>query len=325
MNTLIERYIYAVTKRLPENQRKEIEIELRSLIDDMIMSKSDEPNEAIIKEALLELGDPAELADQYRDKKRYLIGPDYIDQYFFVLKIVLSATGLVFILSLVVGSIFSSSAANILGETVSNMISGLIQAGFWVTVFFALAEYYNWEDVKSKKGADWTLKDLPTIPNEKSKIKISDSIIEIFISTVATIVILFTPHIIGGSFEFNGDRRWLTIFNLTALKKHSYLFIGVYIATILKEGMKLVMRRWSIRLALFVSFFSLLSATLSVLFFSRKDIWNSELLDFLPDEFVSQLPDWLQIIPLIVGIIVIVTVIEIIIALYKGYKYEPTK
>src|SRR5690554_2970853 len=108
MNTLIERYIYAVTKRLPENQRKEIEIELRSLIDDMIMSKSDEPNEAIIKEALLELGDPAELADQYRDKKRYLIGPDYIDQYFFVLKIVLSATGLVFILSLVVGSIFSS-------------------------------------------------------------------------------------------------------------------------------------------------------------------------------------------------------------------------
>lgn len=33
---LIDRYIYAVTKKLPQKQREDIEKELRTLIDDML-------------------------------------------------------------------------------------------------------------------------------------------------------------------------------------------------------------------------------------------------------------------------------------------------
>ena len=38
-NDLIERYIYAVTKRLPQKVQKDISDELRTLIDDMLAER----------------------------------------------------------------------------------------------------------------------------------------------------------------------------------------------------------------------------------------------------------------------------------------------
>jgi uncharacterized membrane protein len=66
----LERYIYAVTKKLPEKQRGDIEKELRSLIGDMLADRVGE-NEASsddMEAVLIELGNPNELADQYREK-----------------------------------------------------------------------------------------------------------------------------------------------------------------------------------------------------------------------------------------------------------------
>ena len=37
---MVERYIYAVTKKLPEKQRSDIEQELRSLIEDMLSAQA---------------------------------------------------------------------------------------------------------------------------------------------------------------------------------------------------------------------------------------------------------------------------------------------
>jgi hypothetical protein len=89
---LIDRYVYAVTKNLPPKQRTDIEKELRTLIDDMV-EECGEPGtyEGKVKNVLTGLGSPEKLADNYRDSKRYLIGPNYIDQYFMILKIVFAA------------------------------------------------------------------------------------------------------------------------------------------------------------------------------------------------------------------------------------------
>ncbi|HOV26477.1 MAG TPA: hypothetical protein PK566_09005 [Pseudobacteroides sp.] len=79
---LINRYVYAVTKSLPEKQREDIEKELRTLIDDMI-EENDEPvsYEKKVEKVLLELGDPEKLADNYRGSKRYFIGPKFYEKY----------------------------------------------------------------------------------------------------------------------------------------------------------------------------------------------------------------------------------------------------
>lgn len=69
---LIERYVYAVTKRLPQSQREDVGLELSGLIEEMAQ---DRPVEQILQE----MGDPALLADSYRGAERYLVGPNYFD------------------------------------------------------------------------------------------------------------------------------------------------------------------------------------------------------------------------------------------------------
>ncbi len=104
----VERYVYAVTRKLPEKQRKDIEQELRGLIEDMLADRTGEgsPGEADIETVLTELGDPALLADSFRMGKKHLIGPDNYNTYFFVVKIVLAAVAFGITLASEIGKVY---------------------------------------------------------------------------------------------------------------------------------------------------------------------------------------------------------------------------
>ena len=64
---LIERYIYAVTKKLPKRMREDISKELYSLIMDMLESRCGEikPTDKDIRVVLTELGTPSDLANNF--------------------------------------------------------------------------------------------------------------------------------------------------------------------------------------------------------------------------------------------------------------------
>ena len=97
---IVERYIYDVTRRVPEKQRQDIRLELTSLIEDMC-----EEEGATVEEVLEKLGSPAEFAKRYRDENNYIIGPDYYDNYIWVLKIGAIAIAISSIISAVPRSI----------------------------------------------------------------------------------------------------------------------------------------------------------------------------------------------------------------------------
>ncbi|HOK27788.1 MAG TPA: hypothetical protein PLI21_02040, partial [Methanomassiliicoccaceae archaeon] len=78
MMDLIERYIQAVTERLPDGTRDDVARELRANIEDML---PDEAGEEDVREVLEKLGSPSALANEYRQSKRYLIGPAMYDAY----------------------------------------------------------------------------------------------------------------------------------------------------------------------------------------------------------------------------------------------------
>ncbi|MFF2157255.1 permease prefix domain 1-containing protein [Paenibacillus chitinolyticus] len=61
---IIDRYIYAVTQRLPEQQRDDIKRELQSLIEDMLEERmpTGQASKEDVESVLLELGPPNELA-----------------------------------------------------------------------------------------------------------------------------------------------------------------------------------------------------------------------------------------------------------------------
>ena len=75
---------------LPEDFRKkpraEVGKELRANIDDML---PENPTDAAIEAVLVKLGEPRALAGGYRGKPRFLIAPEWMDEYLQVLKTVL--------------------------------------------------------------------------------------------------------------------------------------------------------------------------------------------------------------------------------------------
>ena len=122
-NDLIERYIYAVTKRLPQKVQKDISDELRTLIDDMLVERCGElvPEEKDIRVVLTELGTPEELYEKYNpDNKKCLIGSPYYSTYKYVLKIVMICTIFGIILANIISGIFDFSKSNSIENVVSS-------------------------------------------------------------------------------------------------------------------------------------------------------------------------------------------------------------
>ena len=175
---MIDRYLYAVTRRLPENMRADVERELRSNIEDMMPQGA---GEAQVEEVLTKLGSPARLALRYNPKPRFLVLPELFDDYIGALKAVSITLAVLFaffaVYKFVFGDIGSLSPVQLMTTVVTNFMSsafeGVVQAFFWVTLAFYLIGHYG---IK-KNVRQWTPKNLSDIPpNVKSSFKRADII-----------------------------------------------------------------------------------------------------------------------------------------------------
>ncbi|MDE5678897.1 MAG: permease prefix domain 1-containing protein, partial [Lachnospiraceae bacterium] len=203
---MIERYLYDVVRRLPEKQRKDIEEELRTLIEDMLEERQDgKSQEENVKEVLSELGDPAKLAMKYRGEEAHLIGGEYYPLYCQRLKLVLICVGVVVVISAVVHLIVqfpmqSSGTGVVVGGVVDFFLSlaSLPEAllgsfGFVTLVFFILER----NQVKLQQREPWSLEKLMQIPDKKAVISKGDSIVGIFFGILIMVIFICLPEYIG--------------------------------------------------------------------------------------------------------------------------------
>jgi hypothetical protein len=192
MNTLIDRYIYNVAKRLPENTREEVKKELRANIEDMLPER---PSEEEIKKVLITLGDPRLLATQYRGKQRFLISPEWMDDYLSVLKIVLIVYCSVALVFGLIDGIAENIDNNIFGAissiasyALSDVVSHAFQAFGIVTLIFVLIEKFNGKNKKKP----WDPASLPEVPKENSvKISRSGSIAGLIFGTIFGAIFIY--------------------------------------------------------------------------------------------------------------------------------------
>ena len=175
----IERYIYAVKKHLPANQKEEVGAEIRTLILEQV--SEDAPFEKIEK-VLKSLGSPRKLAHSYRNQDRYLIGPEHFELYYDILKIglliivpiaiffgIIESLTVLFsgaegTLSLI-GDVIGAVIENVIGEGINALIMGF---GL-ITLGFILAERFGWLN----EHDEWMLKDLPEVPKNASEASFS--------------------------------------------------------------------------------------------------------------------------------------------------------
>ena len=107
---MIERYIYEVVRRVPSEAREEIRMEIGALIEDM------QNGEGLSVQAVLEkLGDPAVFARRYRGDRDYLIGPEYYDDYVWILKLVLIGIGISAVVSALINGFMGMESRQVSG------------------------------------------------------------------------------------------------------------------------------------------------------------------------------------------------------------------
>ena len=182
-NKYIERYVYAVTKRLPLKMQADVAKELRANIDDML--GTDNPTDEQVKDVLHKLGHPRKLAASYLGEGHYVVAPEYYADYISTLKLV----GIIFlIVSLVAGfiSAVTMAANQSIGEAFEILVDELF-SDLWTKALlaFALVTIGFWiygEVSKKHQPKEWELKDLPELPKPNTlKIKKGGTVAELIV------------------------------------------------------------------------------------------------------------------------------------------------
>jgi hypothetical protein len=290
MKNLIDRYLYDVTKRLPEKIRGDVERELRSNIEDML---SDDPTEQEIEGVLTKLGSPAKLAVSYHPNPRYLISPEYFDDYLSVLKIVAFTLAVILAAISAFRVIFDGDAArgvvgamtSIITSFISGAVSGIMHAFLWVTLAFALFEFFS----KKEKLTQWTPKMLPDVPSNTSVvIKRSETV------TGALFSVLFTVAFLVGTI---GEPRFVAlyrpgmpavpIFTEQVIRSYLPLYIFLIAFMLFVAAVKFVKGRWTLLAAVAQILYSIFSAVVGISLINKPE--------FLNGAFVSRFADILKI------------------------------
>ena len=195
---LIERYVRAVKKYLPNDLKEDVAKELTTNILDMLPEYYTEED---VYKVLTELGSPKKLAEEYNPNKKYLVGPVYYDKYISVLKLVIGiATVVSFTVSLfgiIVNPPLVVNYPEKFGDLVSAVVGGALQAALWVTIVFAVIERSG-VDINdlhnNKNNKEWTPNDLPPLTEEKLKISRFESLFSIIVTILFTTLFYFNPR-----------------------------------------------------------------------------------------------------------------------------------
>lgn len=340
---LIERYLYEVTRRVPRSQRKEIEMELRELIGDMQESNETKP----VEELLLELGDPKEFAKKYKDEKQYLIGPDYYEDYSFILKIVMISIWISVLVSALVNHLFMADTAisavdyakeffrNFFGNLISNFITGSLGGFGAVTLIFAIMErnHLRFEQKLSQNSFTnpvWSPKDLPPIPSDNAVIKRGETAVGIVFILIFCSLLIAAPELFGYYQKTEDSFVSICVFNLEQWGKILPVILLSMGIGLIDEIIRLVMGRYCNAVAISNLIANSAIILLGVVTLKVLPFWNpsfvSELENALGHKITSKaslLSYWNTgtVSNIILSILIIASLAEMGVTLYKTFRY----
>lgn len=333
---LIDRYVYAVTEHLPEEIREDVGRELRSNIEDML---PDDASDSDIRKALMELGNPGKLAEEYNTRKRYLIGPGLYSNYIMVLKLVTGICAAVFAgISLIEWMVnYSGSSVNpgiislitaLISALISAVFEGFIQGALWVTLVFVILERSGVQDgYLPFTGRQWSPDDLPDYPlNKKNRISRAEAVISILWTIIFTALIYFKPQLIAIYIkEGNGSLNAIPLFNMETLQ--AYL-VYILILALVQLGIfvwKLIAGRWSVPLAIANAVYNGAFCILFIAILSNYALYNPVIMSGLKElnnaALTAGISEWWNIgVYVSAAVVVIICILDSISGFLKARK-----
>ena len=325
---MINRYIYEVTKRVPQKQRKEIELELSELIEDM-------KEEGTIEEILTKLGNPEEFAKRYRDENNYVIGPDYYDDYMWLVKIGAFGIAISSIVSAVVRGFtdvqeWKDFFKVFFREGISSFIVGTISFLGMLTIIFILLERLKIKvDIKPDK--EWAPSQLPAIPTKKAMISRGESILSIIICMVLMGMFIFVPQVFGAFVTTDtGIKSINCIFNLEQWDSLVPYFVLIFAIGVFDEIVKIIHGQYCMAVMYCSIVCNVVSVAVSFILLKCTDVWNPNFANELLIQVGKQeyakgdiLRYWNTDIfsNYILGFIILISCIEVVSVIYHTYKY----
>lgn len=271
VNDLIERYIYAVTKKMSSKIRNDVADELKTLIYDTIEERYND-KEITLKDAkivLMELGSPNQLYEKYDNSSdKCLIGQPYYNYYKDILKIVLTCAIFGIVLSYII---------NIENQSISKFISDIIFAAIlsfsFVTLIFIFMYKFNIDFLNNDIDFD----KLPKLPNNNIKTNKYFSLLSILFAVIFLSLFILSPSI----FSFNIDGKFINLFN-TDIIKSSYLFAIFFIVLLIfREIIKIVDNSYNIRNTILFIAINIFSAVISFIWFFNYNLINEVFINSL--------------------------------------------
>ncbi len=328
--SLIDIYIYEVTKWLPEKSKDEIGKELRGNIEDMLPENY---NEDDVKNVLNSMGDPRILAANYSGNKRYLIGPAFYDSYLKVLLIAMVAMAGIVLLVQTIGGItnFSngtsviSSLIDILTDSIIGIIEGFFQVFTWVTITFIFIDKVSGLNtiplVKPRWNTDYLQR--RTAQKQKYQIPKSEAIFGFIWTFIWIMVLLFSEQLLGWYETVDGKLvLQASLFNQEVLKTYVPLLIALAVLEISLAGLKYMMGKWTYHIA---TFYTIQSAfVIAILYKMLYDtaLYNSDFMErfnLLFEETTSgTFPT--GIIAIILAIVILISALDCGYAFFKAYR-----
>lgn len=275
-NEMIERYIYAATKLLPEKNRKDIADELRANIGDMLDARCGEvlPTENDVRVVLAEMGTPDELAEKYSsDKVGHLIGGIYYLKWKIVLKVVLICALAGVTLATVMEAFLEHNDLFVtVGDLVSNTTGVAFAAFAFVTIIFAIFERKNVKLAESD-----SIDKLPSVPDRSNRISKADPIIGIAFGVVFTVLFLGFPQVFPIMINVGKDSfEYIPALDVDSIRA-AWLPIIIFAVTgIVRECVQLVEGRYCKSVMISTIVTNAIAIVAAVFWLTDFNIMNSE-------------------------------------------------
>jgi hypothetical protein len=274
-NNLIDRYVMEVGRRLPEKQRADVQLELRSALQDSLdergLDADRAEDEAKIVELLKEFGKPSHVAEGY-GARNFLIGPELQPFYWWVLRIAAFGVSIAFLVQLVIAAFNQTNVGTALSSTIGGLVNSILVSFALVTIIFAVLERFV--PNLHLPAREWDPRELPEITHDREKIDILELVFEI-IFTAAFIILInampgwtfpadlaFAPELIEKFLPFF---PWITSLAVVQIALNIYL---------LTQGRWTPVTRW-ISFAEAAASVAVIAATLNVAPYSSVELVNS--------------------------------------------------
>ena len=324
---LTDIYIQEVTRRLPEKNREDIALELRSTIRDML---PDDYSEDDVKDVLGKLGNPAALASGYRDQPMHLIGPRYFDVYISLLKMIFPIAAVIVLISMIAESFIGfggeeaviNTVLTIMGEGAWRIIEVGIHVFFWLTLVFVIIERIDKGKDQHPLSASlqkWTPEDLKNIiyiPKKKAITKLE--VFGYLMWTAIWVTLYFYANHLVGIYEGGGDGLKFVIpaLNQDVLLRYWPIVIVVITLEIGLALYKLLKGQWTKKMASFNATLELFATVVFIVIVSNPNLMNQEFITYMSKLFTistKQFEIW------IVSGVIIIFILSAAISIFDGF------